>query len=243
MMRDEFGASDRSARLRFHTQTGGSTLTAQQPLNNVVRVAIQALAAVMGGTQSLHTNGFDEALALPGADAALLALRTQQVIAEESGAASTADPLAGSWYVEWLTDELERRAVRYLEQLDELGGAAAAISFMSEEIHQAAYRWQLELESGDRRVVGVNCYEEDTAPLDLPQPDFGVLGREQTARLAVVLAARDDALVQNALAEVRRTASDGGNLVPPIIEAVKVRGTLGEISGVLKELWGPYQGA
>ena len=243
MMRDEFGASDRSARLRFHTQTGGSTLTAQQPLNNVVRVAIQALAAVMGGTQSLHTNGFDEALALPGADAALLALRTQQVIAEESGAASTVDPLAGSWYVEWLTDELERRAVRYLEQLDELGGAAAAIPFMSEEIHQAAYRWQLELESGDRRVVGVNCYEEDTAPLDLPQPDFGVLGREQTARLAVVLAARDDAVVQNALAEVRRTASDGGNLVPPIVDAVKVRGTLGEISGVLKELWGPYQGA
>ena len=230
MMREEFGASDKSARLRFHTQTGGSPLTAQQPLNNVVRVAIQALAAVLGGTQSLHTNGYDEALALPGADAALLALRTQQVIAEESGAASTVDPLAGSWYVEWLTDELERRAVRYLEQLDELGGASVAIPFMSEEIHQAAYRWQLELESGARQVVGVNCYEEDGATLDLPQPDFGVLGREQTARLAAVRASRDDAVVRASLAEIRRTA-------------VKGRGTLGEISGVLKELWGPYQGA
>jgi len=208
-----------------------------------VRVAIQALSAVLGGTQSLHTNGYDEALALPGADAARLALRTQQVIAEESGVASTVDPLAGSWYVEWLTDELERRAVRYLEQLDDLGGAAAAIPFMSDEIHQAAYRWQLELESGERRVVGVNCYEEDVTPLDLPQPDFGALGREQKERLAGVRAARDDAVVQTALAELRRTAVDGGNLVPSIIDAVKVRGTLGEISAVLKELWGPYQSA
>jgi methylmalonyl-CoA mutase N-terminal domain/subunit len=243
MMREEFGASDRSARLRFHTQTGGSTLTAQQPLNNVVRVAIQALSAVLGGTQSLHTNGYDEALALPGADAARLALRTQQVIAEESGVASTVDPLAGSYYVEWLTDELERQAVRYLEQLDELGGAAAAIPFMSEEIHRAAYRWQLELESGERQVVGVNCYEEDETPLDLPQPDFGALGRGQTERLAAVRAARDDAVVQIALAEVKRTAVAGGNLVPVIVEAVKVRCTLGEISAVLKALWGPYQGS
>ena len=242
MMKDEFGASDRSARLRFHTQTGGSTLTAQQPLNNVVRVAIQALSAVLGGTQSLHTNGYDEALALPGADAARLALRTQQIIAEESGVASTVDPLAGSWYVEWLTDELERRAVRYLEKLDELGGPAAAIPFMSEEIHQAAYRWQLELESGDRQVVGVNCYEENEVRMDLPQPDFGALGREQAERLAAVRAARDDSVVESALAELERTARAGSNLVPVIVEAVKVRGTLGEISSVLKGLWGPYQG-
>ena len=156
--------------------------------------------------------------------------------------AATVDPLAGSWYVEWLTDELERRAVRYLEQLEELGGAAAAIPFMSEEIHQAAYRWQLELEAGERQVVGVNCYEEDEIPLELPQPDFGALGREQTERLAAVRAARDDAAVQKAIAEVERTAIAGGNLVPAIVEAVKVRCTLGEVSAVLMELWGPYQG-
>ncbi len=243
LIREEFGGSDRSGRLRFHTQTGGSTLTAQQPLNNVVRVAIQAMSAVLGGTQSLHTNGYDEALALPGVDAARLALRTQQVIAEESGIGSTVDALAGSWYVEWLTDELERRAVRYLERLDELASVAEAISFMSEEIHRAAYRWQLELERGDRQVVGVNCYEEEEAPLVLPQPDFGALGREQARRLAAVRANRDDSKVRKALADVGRVADSDGNLVPAIIEAVKVRGTLGEISSVMKDLWGPYQGA
>jgi methylmalonyl-CoA mutase N-terminal domain/subunit len=242
MMREEFGASERSARLRFHTQTGGSTLTAQQPRNNVVRVAVQALAAVLGGTQSLHTNGFDEALSLPTAEAAKLALRTQQVIAEESGVAATVDPLGGSWYVEWLTAELEGRAREYLDRIDELGGAARSIAFMSEEIHQAAYRWQLELESGERRVVGVNCYEEQEAPPALEQPDYEQLGKEQAERLAAVRATRDDGPVHRALQAVDAAAAGSENLVPTIVEAVKVRATLGEISSVLGKRWGVYQG-
>ena len=241
MMREEFGASDRSARLRFHTQTGGSTLTAQQPWNNVVRVAVQALAAVLGGTQSLHTNGFDEALSLPTAEAAKLGLRTQQVIAEESGVVATVDPLGGSWYVEWLTDELETRARDYLGRIDELGGAARAIPFMSEEIHQAAYRWQLELESGERKVVGVNCYEEQALPFELDHPDFAQLGRDQAARLASIRATRDEQAVRSALQRVDRIAAGTGNLLPALVEAVKVRATLGEISGVLRERWGSYQ--
>ena len=241
MMREEFSASDRSSRLRFHTQTGGSTLTAQQPWNNVVRVAVQALAAVLGGTQSLHTNGFDEALSLPTAEAAKLGLRTQQVLAEESGVVSTVDPLGGSWYVEWLTDELETRARDYLARIDELGGAARAIPFMSEEIHQAAYRWQLELESGGRKVVGVNCYEEQERPLRLDAPDFAQLGRDQAARLASIRAARDGQAVRSALHQVDRVAAGTGNLLPALVEAVKVRATLGEISGVLRERWGSYQ--
>lgn len=241
MMREEFGASDRSARLRFHTQTGGSTLTAQQPRNNVVRVAVQALAAVLGGTQSLHTNGFDEALSLPTAEAAKLGLRTQQVIAEESGVVSTVDPLGGSWYVESLTDELESRARAYLERIDELGGAARAIPFMSEEIHQAAYRWQLELESGQRKVVGVNCYEEQERPFELDRPDFAQLGRDQAARLASIRAARDEEAVRRALQQVDKIAAGTGNLVPVLVDSVKVRATLGEISGVLRERWGSYQ--
>jgi methylmalonyl-CoA mutase N-terminal domain/subunit len=241
MMRDEFGASDRSCRLRFHTQTGGSTLTAQQPRNNAVRVAVQALAAILGGTQSLHTNGFDEALSLPTADAARLALRTQQVIAEESGVIGTVDPLAGSWYVEWLTDELEKEAREYLKRIDELGGAARSIPFMSEEIHQAAYRWQLALESGERRVVGVNCYEEDESPAVLEQPDFAQLGRDQAERLASVRASRDDAVVRSALERVSEVADSAENLMPVIIEAARARTTLGEISRVLRERWGSYQ--
>ncbi|MCL7963135.1 MAG: methylmalonyl-CoA mutase family protein [marine benthic group bacterium] len=241
MMRDEFGGSDRSARLRFHTQTGGSTLTAQQPENNIVRVAVQALAAVLGGTQSLHTNGYDEALSLPTEAAAKLALRTQQIVAEESGAASTADPLGGSWYVESLTDELETKARHYLERIDELGDVARAIPFMSEEIHQAAYRWQLELEGGERRVVGVNCYEEPTDPPRLEQPDFARLGREQAARLARVRADRDDGAVTSALRQVDETAGTSENLVPVIVAAVKARATIGEISGVLRDRWGTFQ--
>ncbi len=241
MMRNEFGASDRSARLRFHTQTGGSTLTAQQPQNNIVRVAVQALAAVLGGTQSLHTNGFDEALSLPTEEAAKLALRTQQVIAEESGVISTVDPLGGSWYVEALTDQLEADALHYLERIDELGDVARAIPFMSEEIHQAAYRWQLELESGERKVVGVNCYEESTEPPRLAQPDFARLGREQADRLARIRADRDERDVASALQRVDDIAGTSDNLVPVIIEAVKVRATIGEISGVLRNRWGTFQ--
>jgi methylmalonyl-CoA mutase N-terminal domain/subunit len=241
LMREEFGASDRSCRLRFHTQTGGSTLTAQQPLNNVVRVAVQALAGVLGGTQSLHTNSFDEALALPGAEAARLALRTQQVLAEESGLRDTVDPLGGSHYVESLTDELEARARGYLKQIEEAGGAASAISFMTDEIHRAAYAWQLAVESGDRGVVGVNVYEDHEEPTPVSLPDFTDLQRAQRSRLDEVRRARDPDLVERALGRVAEAAGAGNNLLPVMIEAVKVRASLGEISGRLAELWGPYR--
>ena len=244
MMREEFGASDRSCRLRFHTQTGGSTLTAQQPLNNVVRVAVQALAAVLGGTQSLHTNSYDEALTLPTAEAAKLALRTQQILAEESGAASTADPLGGSWYVERLTDELEERAVEYLQRIEEIGadgGEADVIAFMSEEIHRAAYRHQLEIESGERRVVGLNAYRDDEPAPEIELPDFGGLEADQKRRLERIKSERDDAVVERRLAAVAEAAEGDENLLPPIVEAVRVRATVGEISGVLREKWGRYQ--
>jgi methylmalonyl-CoA mutase N-terminal domain/subunit len=173
IMRDRFGANDASCRLRFHTQTGGVTLQAQQPLNNVVRVAIQAMSAVLGGTQSLHTNGYDEALALPSEAAATLALRTQQIIANESGAASTADPLAGSYYVEHLTNELERRALDLLAKVDELGGAAKAIgaSFFQEEIARSAYDYQMRVERGETVIVGVNKYADNNGPPVIPSPD------------------------------------------------------------------------
>ncbi len=241
LMREEFGASDRSCRLRFHTQTGGSTLTAQQPLNNVVRVAVQALAGVLGGTQSLHTNSFDEALALPGAEAARLALRTQQVLAEESGLRDTVDPLGGSHYVESLTDQLEARARGYLKQIEDAGGAASAISFMTDEIHRAAYAWQLAVESGDRGVVGVNVYEDHDEPTPVSLPDFTDLQRAQRSRLDEVRRARDSDLVRRALDRVAEAAGAGNNLLPVMIEAVKVRASLGEISGRLAELWGPYR--
>jgi methylmalonyl-CoA mutase N-terminal domain/subunit len=243
MMRNEFGGSDRCARLRFHTQTGGSTLTAQQPLNNVVRVAVQALAAVMGGTQSLHTNGFDEALSLPTADAARLALRTQQVLAVESGVRDTVDPLGGSYYVEALTDELERLAREQLAAIDELGGAEAAVEYMTEAIHQSAYSHQMRLESGDQGIVGVNVYAEGQAPSPTDTPDYAGLQRAQRRRLADVRAARDDGAVAGALDRLATAAGGGDNLLPPIIDAVKVRATLGEISGRLRELWGSYRPA
>ncbi|MFQ5529390.1 MAG: methylmalonyl-CoA mutase [Gemmatimonadota bacterium] len=241
LMAEEFGASERSCRLRFHTQTAGSTLTAQQPLNNVVRVAVQALAAVLGGTQSLHTNGYDEALALPTAEAARLALRTQQVIAEESGAAATADPLGGSYYVEAITSQLESAARDYLARIDELGGAGEAIGFMTNEIHAAAYKHQLDVESGQRRIVGVNAYEESEEALDLETPGFDELESVQRERLARVRDRRDDAVVGRCLAGIREAAAGKDNLMPPIIEAVKARATVGEISGVLRECWGDYR--
>ena len=242
-MAGEFGASDRASRLRFHTQTGGSTLTAQQPMNNVVRVTIQALAAVLGGTQSLHTNGFDEALALPGAEAARLALRTQQILAEESGVTQTADPLGGSYYVEALTDALEQAAVEYLRRIDELGSSDAVIRFMADEIHAAAYQHQLAVEAGHKKIVGVNAYTEDEPQPDLSTPRFHQLEEDQKARLARVRARRDDAVVSRHLAAVGEAATTDENLVPPIIEAVRARATVGEISGVLKQHWGRYQPA
>ncbi len=240
LMRERFGASDRSCRLRFHTQTGGSTLTAQQPLNNVVRVTVQALAATLGGTQSLHTNGYDEALALPTEESAKLALRTQQVIASESGVTRTADPLGGSWYVEALTDEIEKRARQYLTRIDEMGGASKALEYMSDEIHRSAYRFQREIESGDRPVVGVNVHAEDEGPLRTGQPDYSVLERAQREKLAELKRRRDEAPVRAALEAVRQAARGDANLMPPIIRAVKALATLGEISDALRSEWGTY---
>ncbi len=240
LMRERYGASDLSSRLRFHTQTGGSTLTAQQPLNNVVRVTIQALAAVLGGTQSLHTNGFDEALALPSEESALLAVRTQQILAHESGVTATADPLGGSYYVESLTDAVEARARDYLGRIEALGGAAKAVSFMKEEIHREAYRFQQEVEQGKRVVVGVNAFQEGAPPPPLPRPDFQALEAEQCRRLAALRSRRDGEAVAARLRRLREAALGNENLLPPIIEAVKVSATLGEISQTLREVWGTY---
>ncbi len=241
LMRDRFGANENSARLRFHTQTGGSTLTAQQPLNNVVRVAIQALSAVLGGTQSLHTNGYDEALSLPTASAATLALRTQQVIAHESGVADTVDPLGGSYYVEELTSRLEDKALEYLERIEEMGGAARAIEFMQEEVHRAAYEHQLAVESGERVVVGVNRFEAAGDTAEIPQPDFRALEQSQRAKLAQTRADRDDAEVRARLEALRSAATETDNLMPHIIQAVKARVTLGEISDAFRAEWGVYR--
>jgi methylmalonyl-CoA mutase N-terminal domain/subunit len=249
LMRDRFGASEASARLRFHTQTGGVTLTAQQPLNNVVRVAIQTLAAVLGGTQSLHTNGYDEALALPTAEAATLALRTQQVVAHESGVTATADPLAGSYYVEHLTDELERGALALLKKVDALGGAEKAIAagFFQEEIARSAYEHQLRVERGETVVVGVNKFGDDEAPPVIPAPDFSKLAREQVERVKAVRAKRDAAAVEKALAALRASAAAPAATRPPIVplivNAVRVRVTLGEISDVLALAWGTHRPA
>ena len=240
IMKERFGASDRSCRLRFHTQTGGSTLTAQQPMNNVVRVTIQALAAVLGGTQSLHTNGYDEALALPTAEAAALALRTQQILAAESGVTEWVDPLGGSFLVEQLTDRLEAEALAHMARIDETGSASAAIEFMREEIHRAAYRHQLEIESGERVVVGVNRYETDDGSEPPPGPDFQQLEARQVTDLAAFKAARDEATVQGHLGRVRQVAAGDSNLLPAMVEAVKGGVTLGEISDALRSVWGTY---
>ncbi|MBI2795666.1 MAG: methylmalonyl-CoA mutase [Gemmatimonadetes bacterium] len=253
LMRDRFGASDASARLRFHTQTGGVTLTAQQPLNNVVRVAVQTLAAALGGTQSLHTNGYDEALALPSAAAATLALRTQQVVAYESGVAQTVDPLAGSYYVEHLTDELERRALELVNRVEAMGGAAKAIAagFFEEEIARSAYEHQLRVESGATTIVGVNKFADGEEPPVVHAPDFSGLEREQVARLRHLRAARDGVAVERALAELGAAAQAtvreprlpgrAPHLMPLLIDAVKARATVGEVSAALAAHWGRYK--
>jgi methylmalonyl-CoA mutase, N-terminal domain len=252
LMRERFGANDASARLRFHTQTGGVTLQAQQPLNNVVRVAMQGLAAVLGGTQSLHTNGYDEALALPTAEAATLALRTQQIIAYESGAALTVDPLAGSYYVEALTNDLEKRAEELLAKVDELGGAAKAIaaSFFQEEIAKSAYSYQLRVESGETVIVGVNKFTDASAPPDIPSPDFSALEREQVARVGQVRARRDGQTVAAALKALKDGAATysgsrrpNTSLMEPITEAVRARATVGEIADTLRDCWQTYRPA
>jgi methylmalonyl-CoA mutase N-terminal domain/subunit len=254
LMRDRFGASDASARLRFHTQTGGVTLQAQQPLNNVVRVTVQALAAVLGGTQSLHTNGFDEALALPTAEAATLALRTQQIIANESGTALTVDPLGGSYYVEHLTDTLERCALELIEKVDALGGAAAAIgaSFFQEEIARSAYEFQMRVENGESVIVGVNKYADNEPPPVIPTPDYSELERDQRSRVAAVRAKRDGAKAESALSALRTAAApyaepgrgtERAPLVELIIDAVRARATVGEIADALRASWGEYRPA
>jgi methylmalonyl-CoA mutase N-terminal domain/subunit len=251
LMRDRFGASDASARLRFHTQTGGVTLQAQQPLNNVVRVTVQALAAVLGGTQSLHTNGYDEALSLPTAEAATLALRTQQIVGYESGAALTADPLAGSFYVEQLTDTLERDAETLLARVDALGGAAKAIAagFFQEEIARSAYDYQLRVERGETVVVGVNRFADGADALVIPSPDYSALERGQVARVQAVRASRDNGGVQRALTALGQAArgftgtmgAHRERLMPLIVEAARSRASVGEISDVLSAQWGVYR--
>jgi methylmalonyl-CoA mutase N-terminal domain/subunit len=243
IMRERFGATNpRATALRFHAQTGGSTLTAQQPESNVVRVAIQALSAVCGGAQSIHTNSFDEALALPSEHAARIALRTQQILAHEVGGTDTADPFGGSYFVEALTAELEALAQELIERIDELGGAVTAIEqgFVQAEIEASAFRFQAEVETGDRVVVGVNRFTETGKErVDLLHVD-PESERRQQERTARVRAERDPAAAESALAEVRRVAESDKNLLPPMREALRVRCTVGEICGVLRGVWGTY---
>jgi methylmalonyl-CoA mutase N-terminal domain/subunit len=243
IMRDRFGATNpRAQALRFHAQTGGSTLTAQQPENNVVRVAVQALSAVAGGAQSIHTNSFDEALALPTEHSARIALRTQQILANEAGGTDTADPFGGSYFIEALTDELEQRAEELIARIDEVGGAVAAIEqgFVQGEIEEAAFRFAQEVESGERVIVGVNRFAEDERePIELLRLDPEAEER-QVERTARVRAERNADEVARTLEEVRRVARSTENLLPPMREALRARATVGEISGVLREEFGEY---
>jgi methylmalonyl-CoA mutase N-terminal domain/subunit len=244
IMIERFDAKDpRSQMLRFHTQTGGATLTAQQPENNIVRTTMEAMAAVLGGTQSLHTNAFDEALALPTERSAKIALRTQQVIGFETGVTNSADPLGGSYLIEALTDDLERLARSYLERIDAMGGAVAAIEqgFFQDEIHEAAYSMQRAIESSERVVVGVNRFVEEA---DV-QVDLQALSEEevtrQVERVRSLRQGRDAVAVDAALARVAETARGTGNVLVPMKEALRLRATLGEVSDVLREVFGEYR--
>lgn len=238
------GATDEKAMmLRFHAQTGGSTLTAQQPLNNIARVTIQTLAAVLGGTQSLHTNGYDEALSLPTEEAARIALRSQQIVAFESGAADTADPLAGSYYVEALTKEIEDKAMAVIEQIDAMGGAIAAIknNFMQNEISKSAYIFQQQMEHGDKVIVGANTFKNDaTASPPLFKIDESIR-TIQTQRIEALKSRRDNDKTSACLAAIKAAAKGTGNLMPLVIGAVENACTLGEISDVLREVFGEYK--
>jgi methylmalonyl-CoA mutase N-terminal domain/subunit len=244
IMRDRFGAKDpKSMMLRFHTQTGGSTLTAQQPLNNVVRVAVQAMAAALGGTQSLHTNGFDEALGLPTEHAAKLALRTQQILGYESGIADTVDPLAGSYFVESMTDEVEKLAAAYIKAIDDMGGAVAAIeaNYMQDEIESAAYEFARNVDKGDNVVVGVNKFAEvettknDVFPVDKKQQE------DQVTRVKALKTKRDNDGVKAALDDVAAAARGTQNLLYPMKTALSRMATLGEVADVLRAEFGTYQ--
>ena len=245
VMKDRFKAEKaKSQMLRVHTQTAGSMLTAQQPNNNIVRVALQTAAAVMGGTQSLHTNSRDEALALPTEDSVMVALRTQQIVAHESGLADVIDPLAGSYYVEAMTNRIEAEAWEYIKKIDDLGGAVAAIEkgYIQKEIQDSAYKWQMDVESGARVIVGVNKFQvEEEAPKNLLRVDASV-GEKQKAKVEAMKAKRDNAAVQAALADLKKACADEHeNLMPHILAAVKTYATLGEICGVMREVFGEYE--
>lgn len=246
IMRERFGVTNADAqKLRFHTQTAGCTLTAQQPENNIIRVTIQALAAVLGGTQSLHTNSFDEALALPTEESVRIALRTQQIIAYESGVTSTVDPLAGSYYLEWLTNEIERRAQEYIDKIDEMGGMLVAIEkgYVQQQIQDSAYAYQRAIEKGEQIVVGVNKFqiEEKGTSRKILRVDPS-MAEKQITRLKALKESRDNVKVKEALEEIRNAAKDeSANLMPKILEAVKVYATLGEICDILREEFGEYR--
>ena len=244
IMKERFGAKDpRSLMLRFHTQTAGCSLTAQQPLNNITRTAFQAMSAVLGGTQSLHTNSFDEAMALPSETAVQVALRTQQVIAYETAVSDTVDPLAGSYYLENLTDAIEIKAQEYIDQIDRLGGAVASIEqgFVQREIGASAYRYQQEIEKAERVVVGLNRFQvkgEEKIPLLKVDPE---MEGKQKARLKELRQTRDNAMVRQTLAQLKTAAQGADNLMPPILSAVRTLATLGEICDTLREVFGEYE--
>jgi methylmalonyl-CoA mutase N-terminal domain/subunit len=243
MMRDLGAKDEKALMLRFHTQTGGSTLTAQQPLNNISRVTLQTLAAVLGGTQSLHTNGYDEALSLPTEEAARIALRTQQVVAFESGVADTADPLAGSYFVEAMTEEMIGKVMDIMKKVDELGGAVSAIEqgWVQDQIAKSSYQFQKKVESGDKVIVGVNRFQlEEKNQIPLLQVNDAIRA-EQSAKLRDLRARRNDTRVRSCLEKIARSAADGSNLMPRVIEAVEASCTLGEISDELRKQFGEYR--
>ncbi len=244
IMNERFGAKDpRSMMMRFHVQTGGVTLTAQQPLNNIIRVALQTYAAALGGCQSLHTNSFDEALCLPTQEAVTVALRTQQIVAEESGATNTIDPLAGSYFVEAMTDRIEAQVKEYIKEVDEMGGTLAAIDkgFIQKEIQQSAYRFQKDIESGERVYVGINKYTmEDPPHSNLLSVDMKV-GENEADKLREMRANRNGVKLKEALENLRKVSLDNKNVMPAVIEAVKVNATIGEICNVWREVYGEYK--
>jgi methylmalonyl-CoA mutase N-terminal domain/subunit len=244
IMKERFGASDpRSMMMRYHVQTGGVTLTAQQPLNNIVRVALQAYAAALGGCQSLHTNSYDEALCLPTQEAVTVALRTQQIVAEESGATDTIDPLAGSYFVEAMTDKIEAEIEEYIKKIDAMGGTLAAIEqgYIQKEIQDSAYRFQKEIESGERVYVGINKYTmEEPEPTNLLKVDMKV-GEIEAEKLKKLRAERDQAQWKAALDKLREVSQSDENVMPAVIEAVKARATIGEICDVWRDVFGEYR--
>jgi methylmalonyl-CoA mutase N-terminal domain/subunit len=243
MMKDLGATDEKAMMLRFHTQTGGATLTAQQPLNNITRVTIQTIAAVMGGTQSIHTNGFDEALGLPTEQAATIALRTQQIVAFESGIPETADPLAGSYFVENLTQEVASKALELIEQIDTMGGSVAAIEsgWMQQKISDSAYKYQKDIESKDKIIVGVNEYQtEEQNKIPVFKIDASIQ-QAQIEKTKALKANRDNVLAQNCLAAIAEAVNSGQNIMPPVIAAVEAKCTLGEIADVLRNIFGEYQ--